>query len=135
MTVATIWQNSCPDSYGVPAAAECRCAARATRTSSARPALHRLELVADPARDVEYLRERRALAGIEIERDEVGIERRLHAREPRVLPDRGELRHVEERHERAADEASAPGSSTGSRSSGRASMRTPAGGCSFCLRC
>ena len=67
--------------------------------------LHRLELVAHPARDVEHLRERRALARIEIERDEVGVERRLHAREPRVLRDRGELRHVEQRDERSADEA------------------------------
>ena len=67
--------------------------------------LQRLELVAHPAGDVEHLRERGAVAGIEIDRDVVGVERRLHAREPRVLRDRGELRHVEQRDERSADES------------------------------
>ena len=59
-----------------------------------------VQLVAHPARDVEHARERRALARIEIERDVVGVERRLHAREPRVLRDRGDLRHVEQRDQR-----------------------------------
>ena len=89
----------------VPAAAECRCAGPRARRLRHRRDLQRVELVADPARDVEHLRERRVVARIEIERDVVGVERRLHAREPRVLRDRGNLRHVEQRDQRPADEA------------------------------
>ena len=64
-----------------------------------------VQLVADPARDVEHAGERRAVGRIEIDRDVVGVERRLHAREPRVLRDRRKLRHVEQRRQRSADEA------------------------------
>ena len=65
--------------------------------------LQRVQLVADPSRDVQHPRERRVVVRIEIERDVVGLERRLHAREPRVLRDRRNLRHVEQRDQRAAD--------------------------------
>ena len=64
------------------------------------------QLVADPSRNVQHLRERRVVVRIEIERDVVGLERRLHAREPRVLRDRGNLRHVEQRDERPSDQPS-----------------------------
>ena len=48
--------------------------------------------------------ERGAVAGVEIDRDEIGMERIGDAGEPRILRDRGELRHVEQRRERSADQ-------------------------------
>ena len=41
--------------------------------------LQRLELIAHPAGDVAHLREGGAVTGIEIDRDVVGVHRRLHA--------------------------------------------------------
>jgi hypothetical protein len=63
-----------------------------------------IQLVLHPLRDVEYLRERRAFSRIEIDRPVVLAQRIGHARETRILRDGRELRHVQERRERAADQ-------------------------------
>ncbi len=64
----------------------------------------RVELVANPARDVEHVRERHAVRRIEIERGVVGELRMRDAREPRILRDGRQLRHVEQRLQAAADD-------------------------------
>ena len=64
----------------------------------------RVELVANPARHVEHALEGHALGRIEIEGAVVGELGMLHAREPRILRDRGELRRVEQRLQVAADD-------------------------------
>ncbi len=63
-----------------------------------------VELVANPPRDVEHALERHAVGRIEIEARVVGELRMGHAREPGILRDRRELRHVEQRLQGAADD-------------------------------
>ena len=108
-------------------------AARSRRLRESRDA-ERVQLVAHPARHVEHRGERRAVGRIEIDCGVVGVERRLHAREPRVLRDRRDLRHVQQRRQRSADEALRV------RLADRidfvsVSIRTPAGGRSSRDRC
>ena len=64
----------------------------------------RVEFVVNPARDLEHARETDAGHGIEIERDVIRVLDRLHAREPRILGDGRELRHVQQRRQVAADD-------------------------------
>ena len=63
-----------------------------------------VELVVDPPRDVEHARERDALGRVEIERDVIGGLERRDPREPGILRDGGQLRHVQQRLQVAADE-------------------------------
>ena len=66
--------------------------------------LHAIELFLDPSRAIENLRERRARLRIEIDRDLVRRVQIVHRRKPRVHRDRRELRHVEQRLQRSADQ-------------------------------
>ena len=63
-----------------------------------------IELVLDVARDVQHVVEAGAVTGIEIDRRVVLRQRIGHARKPRVLRDRRDLRHVQERRQRSADQ-------------------------------
>ena len=66
--------------------------------------LHAIELFLDPLRAIEDLRERRARLRIEIDRDLIRRIQIVHRRKPRVHRDRRELRHVEQRLQRSADQ-------------------------------
>jgi len=63
------------------------------------------ELVVQPPRHLEHPGERRDRHRVEVEGDDVGLLDVRHAREPGVLRDRRKLRHVDQRLERAADQA------------------------------
>ena len=95
-----IWQKSRPASYGVPGGqrqidVQAFGAGRLRHAGGA----ELVELVVNPAGDLERPAERHAGHRIEIERGVVGELGRLHAREPGILRDRRELRRVQQRQQ------------------------------------
>ena len=122
-------RRACPIRTTCPAAAECRCAGRSSPTSSGQPGTFSASSSSCTQRATSSTRENGvSSSGSRSMRHVVGVERRLHAREPRVLRDRGDLRHVEQRDQRSADERRASGSEIGSMPPAIVSMRTPGGG-------
>ena len=81
-----MWSPSAPEVFGTPDAPRASSSSRIARaTSSTRLEFH-------------------AFRRIEIQRHMIGGLDRLNPREPRILGDRGQLRHVQQRRQVAADD-------------------------------